>query len=370
MSPSNIPMELRLSPIQLYRRLLRECSYLPPAFRSKIEGRIRKRFHANIKDSRAEKHVRTATTALRTLRAANTGEQEAMMQLMQHGFGRDGFRRREIMWSFVRPQGADNAQALEAAMNTTIENDKGSIVPSGETKKKKKPIKDSFYLRWDQAKIKQILASQKQQEKETQHSTSWRTTGIKNLNPDQYVPEKTIWGKPPVPRLVMSKRARWWRANAEKIMPPLGKGEWDLLGKLARGAQNTEEWKVPSRRQPATPVIEDTDEADHARALLDYARAKTSSVESRSKLRQVRWYGRKDTGPFSRGQEDRTLSARWFRRAYNRIWQTTPAMHQDPNTLQHSFTWGGLPPKMPDATARQKAVFDGVDKKGNIQTPK
>lgn len=360
MAPSNIPMNQILSPIQLYRHMLRECSYLPPAFRSKIEGRVKARFHRHVRDERAEKHLRQANSTLRVLRAANHGEQAAMTKLIQHGFGREGFRRRAIMRDFVRPQGADDTQCLEEAMNATIENESRSIVPSG---KRQKQPKNSFFLRWDEPKLRQILESQKSQEKATQQSTSWRT-GIKSLNSDQYVPQKTIWGTPPVDSLVQSKRARWWRSNAEKIMPPLGRGEWELLGKLAGGAQETGEWKVPSRRRPAIPVIEDSNDVQHAQALLDYARAKASSIESRSKVRQVRFSGRKDCGPYTRGQEDRTISPRWFKRAYNRTWQTTPTMTQNPNTLQYSFTWGAITPKIPEASAQQRAVFAGVNKQG------
>ena len=364
MASSNIPMKQLLSPIQIYRHLLRECSYLPPAFRSKIEGRIKDRFHRHVYDTRAERHIRGAYSVLRLLRAANHGEQAAMTKLIQQGFGREGFRRRKIMSDFVRPQGADNTQSLEESISSTMENENRSIVPSG---KKRKPPKNSFFLRWDQSKLRQFLESQRTQEKATHQSTSWRAS-IRSLDSDQYVPRKTIWGTPPADRLVQSKRARWWRSNAEKIMPPLGRGEWELLGKLAGGAQETDEWKVPSRRQPANAVIEDSNDVQHVLALLDYAKAKVSTVERHSKPNQVRFSGRKDCGPYTRGQEDRTLSPRWFKRAYNRTWQTTPTMTQDPNTLKYSFTWGVVTPKMPEATAQQRAVFDGVDRRGTGQS--
>lgn len=368
-----------LPPLHLYRHILREASYLPPAFRATIESTIQDRFHRNREDGvHSKKRLSRASGVLRTLRAANSGDKAAMEGLIMKGFGRTGNRRRELMAELVKSQGPNDSQALEALLNQTRGRDdtltgsKADLSASQKDQQSspkigKRRSKNAFFEKWDQPKLLQILQSQKHQQKETKGTASWPGTSIKGTDPDQFVPEKNIWGNRPAESLVRTKRAHWWRRNADKIMPPLGKGEWELLQRLADGAQESGEWAIPRRRPhavtkpPSDPEIEGERHWD----WTPHATEPTARTERRKTLSQQRKTGEHDSGPYGGRQRSNDVSSRWFRRVYNRTWQLTPSMEQDPNTLQYSFAWGKATSKLPTPTASQMEVFDGVDRRGN-----
>ncbi|KAK2594487.1 hypothetical protein QQS21_007768 [Conoideocrella luteorostrata] len=376
MPEPSYPLPRYLRPLHLFRHLLREASYLPPAFRSTVDSTIRTRFHKNRKNGQHTKHrLSKAISSLRALRAANSGDKSAMEALIMKGFGRTGSRRRELMTQLVKSQGPDDTHALESMLNQTVRRSeqiksKAEISSHEQTSqfftgKKARTPKNSFFERWDQSKLLQIIRSQKQQQKDTKGTTSWPGTAVKSTNPDQFIPATNIWGKPPAESLVRTKRAHWWRRSADKIMPPLGKGEWDLLQRLTVGAQESGEWCVPQRR--ACPATEPSLQA-RVSGKWDwetYARIPTSRAEQPRTMSRQRRTGQYDTGPYGGRVRAKEVSDRWFRRAYNRTWQLTPSIAQDPNTLRYVFAWGSATSNLPSATNSQMDVFEGVDKKGN-----
>ncbi|KAG5929216.1 hypothetical protein E4U53_002507 [Claviceps sorghi] len=375
------PLPPVLKPLQLYRHLLREASYLPPAFRKTIDSTIRKRFHNNRKDgSHTKKRLAKAMSSLRTLRAANSGDKDAMQGLLMKGFGRTANRRRELMTQLVKPQGPADSQALESLLDQTSAPSTADQKPAAAAASKtseggesegddgSRKLKHSFFERWDQVKLLQFLRSQKQQQMATKDSTSWPGTFVKSINPDQHVPKTNIWGKPPAASLVRAKRAQWWKRNADKIMPPLGKGEWALLQDLSQGTQEAGEWAIPARRPHA--LVESTSEAGIPGGRWDWeahAAAPAARVEQPRTASRHRRTGLHDSGPYGGTLGRNDLSSRWFRRVYNRTWQVTPKMEQDPNTLCYSFQWGHTVPKLPSATTAQMQIFDGVDARGNLE---
>ncbi|KND89589.1 hypothetical protein TOPH_05605 [Tolypocladium ophioglossoides CBS 100239] len=363
------PLPSSLPPLHLYRHLLRESSYLPPAFRPTIVLTIRDRFHRNCKhDTRAKAHLSRALSALRSLRAANSGDKKAMEGLISKGFARTGSRRRELMAQFVKPQGPNDSQALEALLDKAGEGKQPSDTTKGATsgavQGSRKP-QNVFFQKWDQPKLLQILQSQKQHQKDTKGTTSWPGTAVKGTDQDQFVPKLNIWGIPPVEGLVRAKRAHWWRRSADKIMPPLGRGEWDLLGRLSTGAQDGGEWAIPERRHSAKPLLSQDERSLPSLDWEGYATNPAAVVEKEQSRSRQRRSGRKDTGPYGGRERSQAVSSRWFRRAYNRTWQLTPSMSQDPNTLRYSFAWGTAQSKLPAATKAQLEVFEGVDKRGH-----
>ncbi|KAM6480330.1 hypothetical protein HDV62DRAFT_108125 [Trichoderma sp. SZMC 28011] len=366
------PLPTSPSPVQLYRHLLRECSYLPPAFRAEIASTIQDRFHRHRKyDTRAKAHLARAYTALRTLRAANSGEKAAMESLISKGFGRSGSRRRELMAQFVIPQGPKDSSALEEALDSarrSNEANKASSSTTHATSDDTVKVKKAFFEKWDQEKLMKILQSQRQQQRDTKGTASWPGTPVKTLDPDQFIPKETIWGKPPGENLKQTKRANWWRRNADKIMPPLGRGEWEMLKELSNGGQERGEWQIPERR-PLANSLAATEEmtAQTKWNWEDYATKPTAIVEKPRSLKQQRRTGQKDSGPYSVKDRDRNLSTRWFQRAYTRAWQLTPTMTQDPNTLKYSFTWGSIQSRLPPAAKHQLDIFEGVDENGRKQ---
>lgn len=272
------------------------------------------------------------------------------------------------MSKFVISQGPKDSKALEALSRPPTEGHSGKDdmakkdkhnTPAGVPKVAKK----AFYDKWDQPKLLQLLQSQRQQQKDTKGTTSWPFTAVKSLDPNQFVPKTNIWGKPPAESLLRSKRSHWWRRSADKIMPPLGKGEWDILGGLCSGLQETAEWMVPERRSPARTLAEDT--TGNVWAWTEYAMKPVAAVERQKSVSKQRRSGEIEQGPYSAKKRSQTISARWFQRAYSRVWQLTPTMSQNPNKLQNSIAWGNAESKVAPATEHQLEIFQGVDKKGH-----
>ncbi|UNI20509.1 hypothetical protein JDV02_006589 [Purpureocillium takamizusanense] len=364
MPAPSYPIPPFLSPLHLYRHILREVSYLPPAFRATISSRIRNRFHRHRKyDPRAKAHLSRASNTLRTLRAANSGDPRAMGGLISKGFGRSGGRRRELMAQLVKPQGPSNSQELEALLDQPSTTHSSASTSAAEAPCPKKP-KNAFFLKWDQKKLLQLMQSQRKQHKDTRGTASWPSRTLKGSDPNTTVPTSTIWGKPPAESLIRTKKARWWKLNADKIMPPLGKGEWDLLERLSNGAQGEAEWAVPARRPTAKPVAGPESMAESF-DWESWATQPAATVERRNSMWQRKRSGGSDNGPYAGREQTSYFPARWFRRAYNRTWQLTPTMSQDPKTLRYSFRWGSVQPKFPPPTAAQLEIFEGVDEQGH-----
>ncbi|OAQ99628.1 hypothetical protein LLEC1_06601 [Akanthomyces lecanii] len=359
--------------LSIYRRLLRECSYLPPAVRPTIQSLIQTRFHQHRKqDPRAKAHWARAQGVLRTLSAANNGNRKCMEGLISKAFGRSGTRRRQLMSEFVVPQGVQDSKALEALTNETpiVTTGGSSSTMTADGPKEKKPTgnpKNRFFLKWDQPKLLRLLSSQRQRQNEARSTSHLLGPAIKTTKPSVDVPKENIWGDAPAECVVNAKKARWWRRSADKMQPPLGKGEWELLGRLSRGAQESGEWQVPSRRTRvgAATTAEQRSEtqAAAAAALMRYASHTAAAVERNQGAKRVARSGRSDAGPYGKSHSGNGLSPRWFRRAYNRTWMLTPKMEQDPRTLQYKFTFGDLP-SMRDPTPQQRSIFDGVDVNG------
>ncbi|RDA85440.1 hypothetical protein CP532_1513 [Ophiocordyceps camponoti-leonardi (nom. inval.)] len=352
------PAPPTLSPLRLYRHVLREASYLPPAFRANIIEIIRHRFRSNLSPSPHDKtRIYRARNVLRTLRAANSGDMSAMKKLILLGFARTGSLRRELMSELVKPQGPSNSKALDELIDDKMEKMEASETAAAATKVRKP--KNDFFTRWDRPKLLQLLRSQKQQQGIGKMASNWPVTDIKSVNEDQFLPQTNIWGKPPSEILTRAKRAKWWKLTASKILPPLGRGQWELLGQLSEGAQDSKEWEVPRRRRPVEP----TDEP----VQWDWRAYASQPVDVI--LRPKSWYnqrrsGQRDTGPHSLRQRKTLIPSRWFRRQYNRTWLATATMDQNANTLRHSVSWGRIASKTAPATKAQLEIFEGVNAKG------
>ncbi|KAG5947913.1 hypothetical protein E4U59_006163 [Claviceps monticola] len=374
------PVPLSLKPLQLYRHLLREASYLPPAFRKVVDSTIQKRFHDHKrKDALVTKRLAKAKSSLRMLRAANSGDKDAMQNLVMKGFGRTGLRRRELMAELVRPQGPGDSDALEnllaeSKVSNTPDQSEASV-QENPAQKKARSSKNAFFEKWDAPKLLRLLHSMKQQQGATKSSTSWHKGALKVINPEQFVPETNIWGNPPAACVITAKRAHWWRRVAEKMMPPLGKGEWELLEHLSQGGQDAGEWAIPSRRPLAlTQQLRRLSkskartsnhwdwEAHIARPTANVERQKSRALRRRS--------GLQGSGPYAGHELSKEVSSRWFRRVYNRAWQISSRMEQDPNTLNYRFEWGRAMPKLPSAIPLQMQIFEGVDQQGNLPREK
>ena len=365
--PSNIPT------LHLYRHLLREITYLPPAFSSIISNHVTHRFHQHAKDrTHLKKRLARARSALRNIKAANHGDKERMEALISKGFGRSGKRRLELVSNFVVAQGPNDSSSLEALLevpketpsNKEAANPVEGTTENSHAKTVTKPRKYGFLEKWDKPKLVQFLESQRRVQQNNNDGVSWEGKPIRSVNQNARVPEKNIWGKPPSEILVRAKQAKWWKRHADKILPPLGKGEWDLLQRLSSGAQKEGEWRIPARRTPAKPLSGNANHTEPEWDWEEYATKPAAVIERPQMARAKRYFGESDSSPFL-GQPHRdTVSERWFRRTYARTWQKTAYMEQDPNTLKYKFTWGKLDKTPPPATERQSVLFEGVDGRG------
>lgn len=345
------------TPLYLYRHILRECSYLPPAFRTTITTIIRDRFRRNIEqDTLTAKRTKRANNVLRTIRAANNGDRIAMISLIDKAFGRTGPRRRELMGAFVRPQGPSDSAELEAAL--------ASLEPSDPSKPPQNAKSKGFLNKWDTKKLLKLLESQRRKQGHTRTMIGWAGSPIKSTNPDSLIPELTPWMTKPSESLVNAKRAKWWRRNIEKIMPPLGEGEWDLLSKLTNDLQvHDASWQVPPRRAGAVAPLTNSSSTG---SWQEYAVGTASAIEKNKRGDALRRSGQTDNSPYSPRLRRGAFSPRWFRRAYDRTWQRTPVMDQDPNTLGYKFRWGEGKLRIAEPSTKQLEFFSipEPDKKG------
>ncbi|KAH7241125.1 uncharacterized protein BKA55DRAFT_517913 [Fusarium redolens] len=404
---STIPAHL--PPLHLYRHILRETSYLPPAIRPEVTHRIRTRFRSHRKYDRLQnKHRASAANLLRRLRAANSGKQSRMSDLIMDAFGRTGARRRRLLSNYIQTEPPSNSDALEALIQgveadkkppettepkgtklqhepaeTVIESQPSTNSPedtsdtpsNGEetipkaplVRKGPNPLQPAFYEKWNTEKLRKLLRSQR----ELQNSArlSWPKTDIKSLNPDQAVPPQTIWGKPTPQNIYQAKRASFWKRISSKAMPPLGKDEWDLLGRLSSGAQQEDQWKVPERRPAAKPSRGATTKPD-AWDWEGYASRPAYQVERQSPLSVYALVGRdKEKHPYQPKFDHQELSPRWFKRAYQRVWHFTPKMDPNSKPGRPKFIWGALTNPAVPPTKAQLAIFEGVNSKGEESKP-
>ncbi|RGP67438.1 hypothetical protein FSPOR_5998 [Fusarium sporotrichioides] len=407
---SNIPNFL--PPRHLYRHILRETSYLPPAIRPTITTQIRSKFRGHRRnDPLRDKHRAKGTNVLRKLRAANSGHKKWMEELLMHAFGRKGSRRRSLMSSFVRPEPPSDTEALEEMIKdaqadqkpddgvvaksaeTTIEDDSspgeqkakkekaGSAIDTPSDGKEEvprkilvrrgpKPLEPTFYHKWDVPKLAKLLSSQRSLQQSV--NMSWPKSSIRGLDPDMDTPKTNIWGKPTPERVYQAKRAHFWRRSIPKAMPPLDNSEWEFLGRLSNGAQEEEQWKIPERRTAAKPVR--LVKTRNKSPTLDwdwesYATQPTNKVERINPLAQFAHVGPDKTDHPYHHHSDRDLkelTPRWFRRAYQRIWHLSPKMETRPTTGKNIFVWGTFNPGVTAPSRRQLEIFDGVDSKGQV----
>ncbi|KAJ4257523.1 hypothetical protein NW762_008647 [Fusarium torreyae] len=388
-----------LPPLHLYRNLLRESSYLPPAFGPVVTSLIRTRFRSHRKPNRLQDvHLAKAARALRKITAANMGDRKHMESLMMQAFGRKGARRRSLFAEFYKLQPSDS-NALEALINNTdkkspnrntakprktAERNKTSPnkpeskntdatsteeqrtqTTSSRVRGKPKPLKPPFYDKWDTAKLNKLFLSQRNLQKTA--DLPWPKRDHKSLLSDIQIPETNIWGKPPSERVVQARRADFWKRSLVKGMPPVPYSEWELLGRLAKGLQEEDGWKVPERRPAAKPIhAPEPKSSDLGWDWEKYATLPASKIKRKRHSFTLPYLENAPSGtePYNQRYKMAVLSPRWWRRAYLRIWQFTPAESPDSKPQREKYVWGHLTAPATSPTKAQLKVFEGVDSKG------
>ncbi|KAH7324941.1 hypothetical protein B0I35DRAFT_172482 [Stachybotrys elegans] len=378
MPPPHEPIAKSLKTLWLYRHILREVSYLSPAVQKPIRHHISKRFRQNAEgDKHRKSHISRAWNTLRNLRAANAGDQRVMVSLISKAFGRKGFRRHELVAQFVKPEVPVNTKPIDGVISpvsatkseaSATEAPKGhaaleEIISAarreGNAKSRSQPLNEGppkFFNNWDTPKIMALLRSQRRQVAAASDIIG-STNEIKTLEPDIYVPKTNIWGNPPAPNVVQTKRAKWWKQSVNKLLPPLDHGEWELLSELSAGANTEEDWAVPRRRPKAVPLVV-REEMPQPWNWKLYASQPISTVEKENTMSQLRRNGHTEQGPYVANVRERELSARWYRRKYTETLFSTPKASEDPKTKKPTFSWGSRNPQIAPARKEQLDFFE------------
>ncbi|KAL2204430.1 hypothetical protein CC79DRAFT_1132855 [Sarocladium strictum] len=362
---------LQTSILQTYRHILREISYLPPSIRKNIREPVVKRFKQNkVSGGHDEKHIKRARQSLRTLRAAHAGDKAAYLGLIFKAFGRSWIRRYELMDQHFLKKGPTDSAQLEEALKQQIDLDIAAARAEESPDATERPPKRRPFQRWDLEKMLDSIHSQKRVERNLGIPT-WPRNKLGSANIEASIPEKNIWGKPLSEIVSLTKQAKWWDSKVSRVEPPVEKSEWELLGKLAGGLQETDEaWKIPQRRVPAQQ-LQQSDNADSQDWDWErYAMKPIQEAEKSKRLdRQLR-SGQRPAGPYGRSIESRPPPARWFRRAYKHTWMITPYFDEGAESPELVYKWGGGAPRTKTPSALQMSVFDGVDDTGTLPEAK
>ncbi|CAH0058407.1 unnamed protein product [Clonostachys solani] len=352
LTPTNV------KPLHLYRQLLREVSYLPPAFSDSIRTIIAHRFRLDRtkKDLNVPERLARGRNVLRRLREANHGGSGPMLGLLLRGFARSGASRISLLSKLSAKDAPSDSEALAKAVAELKPTGDGVDSAPSVTKIPKYGWMDKL----DKKKLSRFATSQRRQQERIGPSTLSDFAGVKAPQENQKVPKLNVWGKPPSEYVVRANQAKVWKKTLGMILPPLSKPQWELLRDLANGAQETAQWKVPTRRSKAKPLSGPTEDSEWD--WKAYALQPTTTIENRSSLRESRFSISRDEGnPFTlRKRASATRSDRWFRRAYDTIWRNSAIMEQDPQTLNYDITWGGEANKYPKPTQRQLQFLDSA----------
>lgn len=181
------------------------------------------------------------------------------------------------------------------------------------------------------------------------------------LEPEKEIPKTNIWGRPLAKKLVRSKRRKWYKRLINRVMAPVGRGQWEALRDLASGDADRSLYMMPPRRTRVERIEEKKE-----RETWDwrrYAVEPVRSVERGMSRSKIAWTGQVPTGPYGarNGTDIHDYSSkRFWRRLYMRVWEATPTMAEKPGEEgQWNVEWGGISRRVPVARPEQMAFFDG-----------
>ncbi|KAK3903496.1 hypothetical protein C8A05DRAFT_14549 [Staphylotrichum tortipilum] len=325
------------TPLDFYRHLLREASYLPPLARPFVDEQIKRRF-ARSRRNEPPKSLRDLDQArhdLRMLRAANAGDMMRMQRVLHIAFGRVGRRRRELIASLVArtsPTTPDEASAIAAEHRTA-----------------------DWLDTWDIPKMRAFARSQVMA-----GLTSPPRPALSSYQTVEaaIIPAENSWGRPLPPKLHRKKRMTMWKLVVDKCMPPLPEEEWAKLKAIVEGTP-TEPW-LPPRRRPVARAVCVSRAA--TKGALDtwkwqaYAVRPVATVDRSANRRNKLLSGAVDDNTPTGDPQPlhcHTYTPRFWRRLYGNLWHLTATMKQKgPGAKDWEIVWGKQsfqPPPTPAA---------------------
>ncbi|KAL4865356.1 hypothetical protein BDV12DRAFT_150068 [Aspergillus spectabilis] len=343
MKPHNLfpPEEWR----NLYRSLLRECSYLPdPIARSASHDHVRQRFRRYHQERRT--HIRNdivrlgelhrqARYSLSVLKRANQGYTRPLEKVLRFAYGRNGRRRREMLEKLLAVDIPQDQSMVEALLSA--------------------PVQYSDDWKPPQIVI-DLLKSQNNQPAVTQIS---ERIPVKETEPP--VGGTTAWGrKIPLKRRVNIRR-RWFNSVMDALLPPLPEAELEVLEGLLSGELA---WNPPKRR-----------------AKQHIASSSSSSAASKvaprgEMVRKILTAGpqKDDTfRPYIDGRPH-NITRRFMRRLWQRISCLVPRQRWDALNGKYRFDWDAMKTSPTVAFGAKEEtsqdIFRGVDFPKRPHTPR
>ncbi|OIW32311.1 hypothetical protein CONLIGDRAFT_266227 [Coniochaeta ligniaria NRRL 30616] len=334
--------------LHLYRHLLREATYLPPAVRPFFWDRICTRFRLHQNEPEPAVRIQKAHKDLRYLRSANAGHLLRMRRVLMMGFGRIGRRRRELISELVgktEPLVADG------------DNHTDSIRPQGTRDSIDEDVFwDDWLANWDKAKVLALARAQASVDLPEIPLPTSRIT-----DPHKLVPTENIWGKPLAKKLARSKLRKEYKSLIKRLLPPVEDSEWELLRSLATG-QAGPQYDVPKRRT----VVVNKGAGEVNWDWKDYVLKPVRAVDA-SRSRKLKSLSGEvdDTSPFPRSAMGvHRFTDRSWRRLYAEIWRMTATMKERENHQKWDTKWGKPEVKISGPTAPQAEFFDGIPSTG------
>lgn len=237
---ANLPTQA-LKPLQLYRALLREATYLPdPAAREWVHQHVVRRFKQRkdeTKSDRIHSLVRNARKGLGKLQRANLGAHKEIQHVLMYTYGRAGPRRRKLIERIMnssktvsevpaKDRRSVQPVSIEAsASEIPLYTDRrfaSQITIKSENGEYKCTLSQQFPL------IKALLQSQIAQAKVRPMKSSIKS-------PNLLAPATNLWNNP-MPRKRLKNMVKDWHATlVDKLLPPLPLDEFRRLEGLASG---------------------------------------------------------------------------------------------------------------------------------------
>ncbi len=314
--------------VQLYRGLLRQCTYLPDsAARQFIHKHIVSRFReyhprnvlparskgkrsVMVVEQRRQALLRTARKGLVFLQRANDGHPRHLGKILAMTYGRIGTRRHVLMGPLLTADTPTDQAAVERLSDPAS---KGLPHPSNQL---------------------QALIKIQARRNLTFFSRSSRPTERPQI------PEENAWGRPMPVKRVRNMKKRWYAETIDRILPPLPEKEWIRLRGLASGEM---QWEGPVPRR--APRVGKGFNTGIVRGTITGGTGFVSSPHE--------------------------LTPRYMRRLWAKLFAQCPLMMPDEaRKLGWDIRWGDVDETKEFALKTGKpgnmAMFEGVDEHGKV----
>lgn len=247
---------------------------------------------------------------------------------------------------------------------STADDRKTNTASSKSMRNQHRPAPPGWIDNWDVNKIRAIAEAQ------VRSSTNdWPKQMRKSIDPARVLPKENAWGRPFTPKVVKRKEQKHFARILADLMPPLPRGEWDLLESLSLGRAETKIFEIPSRRTMATPPVASQESTKDTNPEWDWAAYATKPVRAveRSNSRTIKSLsGASDEDPRSQGRPIgvKHFGRRRLRRSiYSRVWETSPILETSAKE-KIQVTFGKAHRELSPAAATDLQFFMGVDDEG------